>query len=66
MVLIPGNENPETISKMFLENIRNNLKNIIVTINPKDVEVKIPGRSKVIKLVVKQIIHGVERDAKSI
>jgi len=53
MVLIPGNENPETISKMFLENIRNNLRNIIVAINPKDIEVKIPGRSKVIKLVVK-------------
>ncbi len=52
MVLVPGNETPESIAKMFLENIKKALKDIIIAIDVKDIELRIPGRSKVIKLVI--------------
>lgn len=52
IVLIPGDENPEGIAKMFLESIKKVFKDIIIAIDVRDLESRIPGRSKVIKLVI--------------
>ncbi|MCS7111766.1 MAG: ribosome rescue protein RqcH [Sulfolobales archaeon] len=52
MVLVPGSENPYSIAKTFLENLKRVLKNYVITVDVKDIELKIPGRSKIIKLVM--------------
>lgn len=52
MVLIPGDEDPHSIAETFLKSIKRAIKNCIIAINAKDIELKIPGRSKVIKLAI--------------
>ncbi len=60
MLLIPGDEDPSRVAKKFVEELakRDELKAIAYSLDPNEIAIRIPGRSRVVKFVVKKLTPG--------
>jgi len=61
MVLIPGDIDPSSIAKSFIEKLRESgLREVAELIDVNEVSVRIPGRSKIVKYLAKEGLAGKE------